>query len=984
MIRPRTGLTAPSQTTLRYLRQLVFPPSGIENASSTQCLRAPAGNGQRHFSSKNNKVRPAKPSVVPNSDESSLKDAPPSSTSPDTPRRNKAATTSTSDPAAPRRKKPKGPGRPTVDEFLKETQDQILLVPPASDKGVDFTALPPNHPEGQGKGDGTVGDSAEVLLDVEEPTTTTVTTPKGKPTASDSEKRRQISLKGRLPHKESERWFREFCSVLKKRDIAGCKEMFFEARKNNIGEFHVQSAGNKLMDVCNKLSKHAEAPAIFSHLAIYHEFLATASFNMVLEALLIRKNYNLFVRTFQHYTKIPNSSLKPDHKTYELFIKCLAAVGDVTKLKTVMHALEEQRKPITLSSFAVYLAGVRDRHGSLEELEREFIWIQSRKRAKQPALYNIMIEEALAYGKHSDAKRFVDQMKANGVEPDERTWAAFVKTQARMADWEAVASALKNLGEKGIKFSHRTLNALLDIYTNAADDLTAVEKFFDALCQEEGFPSLGSYNIMIRANLSALNEAGSLKWAAYLRQAGHEPTAVTFNTFFQDMRLKHVPKALMYRVYNTVYNRDKNKVDEVTRNILYRHTFPQEKTIAAPPLSLADVTSVEMIDIQQTAKKMEVATRHQDSRLAISTFREASVYIPITRETIKPLCDAYISIPDTQIDLPEAMPKSHIRREQIRDGVLGLMVLNAKQEAEKTPVVHPIILRIIHGAYKFMEANSIPISHTITNTVAATLINYHDAVGALHIMNEVSKTRWGRQTGWYPDSLTVLLRAYLVMQDIRGIRWVVDRLMETQKEPDQRFMEYLRRGMKGPGSGNFKEDLEQVIQQTKDYKLKLWLTIHRKAENVVQTMDADLGGTKPVDYPGYFGDPDRTTVSQEAIEKWKQRKRDVRISRRMSMERKLGYGQLKEKIGAVEEVLLDKDRPIPNGGWEAEAEEERKVRQAEKDRKRWEEARREPQWLEEAGTHNRGRRIGPADARKPRGMIRRPSRPGGSGSSAPN
>ncbi|KAI5817747.1 hypothetical protein BZA77DRAFT_31892 [Pyronema omphalodes] len=972
MIRPRTGLTAPSQTTLRYLRQLVFPPSGIENASSTQCLRAPAGNGQRHFSSKNNKVRPAKPSVVPNSDESSLKDAPPSSTSPDTLCRNEAASTSTSDPAAPRRKKPKGPSRPTVDEFLKETQDQILLVPPASKKGVDFAALPPDDSEGQVQGDGNLEDSADLLQDVEETIATTATTPKGKSSiASDSEKRRQISLQSRLPQKESERWYREFCSVLKKKDIAGCKEMFFEARKNNIGEVHVQRAGNKLIDVCNKLSKHAEAPAIFSHLAIYHEFLATTSFNMVLEALLIRKNYNLFVRTFQHYTKIPNSGIKPDHKTYELFIKCLAAVGDVTKLKTVMHALEQQRKPITLSSFAVYLAGVRDRHGSLEELEQEFIWIQSRKKATQPALYNIMIEEALAYGKHSDAKRFVDQMKANGVEPDQRTWAAFVKTHARMADWEAVAAALKNLGEKGIKFSHRTLNSLLGIYADAADDLAAVEKFFDALCHEEGFPSLGSYNIMIRANLSALNEAGSLKWAAYLRQAGHEPTAVTFNTFFQDMRLKHVPKALMYRVYNTVYNRDKNKVDEVTRNILYRHTFPQEKTIAAPPLSLADVTSIEMNDIQQIANKMELAVRHKDNRLAISTFREASAYIPITRETIKLLCDAYISIPDTQIDLPQAMPKSHVRCEQIRDGVLGLMILNAKEEAEKTPVVHPIILRIIHGAYKFMEANSLPISHTIINTVAATLINHHDAVGALHIMNEVSKTRWGRQTGWFPDSLTVLLRAYLIIQDIRGVRWVVERLMETQKEPDQRFMEYLSRGTKGPGSSDFKNEMKQLIKQAKEYKLKLWLTMHRKAENVVQTMDADLSGSRPVDYPGYFGDPDRTTISEEAMEKWRQRKRNIRISRRMSMERKLG----EVKIGAVEEVLLKKDQFIPDGGKEG---------QAETERERLQEERREPEWLAEAATHNRGRRIGPPDDRRPKGKVRRLSRSGGSGSSAPS
>ena len=128
------------------------------------------------------------------------------------------------------------------------------------------------------------------------------------------------------------------------------------------------------------------------------------------------------------------------------------------------------------------------------------------------------------------------------------------------------------------------------------------------------------------------------------------------------------------------------------------------------------------------------------------------------------------------------------------------------------------------------------------------LINHQDPVSALHIMNAGSGTRWGRRTGWDIAGLTALARAYLIMNDLPGITWVVDRLLETKEVPDDLFFEYLKRGTQsspsyshqrepGQPSPEFRQAVRELIAVCKEHKKRLWKDLHRRANNVVGVVD---------------------------------------------------------------------------------------------------------------------------------------------------
>jgi hypothetical protein len=363
--------------------------------------------------------------------------------------------------------------------------------------------------------------------------------------------------------------------------------------------------------------------------------------------------------------------------------------------------------------------------------------------------------------------------------------------------------------------------------------------FFDTLSDEapDRFPSPASFNIMIRAHLTALDEPGVMHWVGRMRQAGFEPTATTFNTFLHDLRCSNVPSNLMLRVYYTVFHMDRNKVDEISREILQRSFYPPKKKIEPPPLQGFE-TPEAAFKSETVVKTMQTALQHGRIRDALNAFREVSSHVPIFKDIIAVLCRAYIQLPNEELDAPAVLPMlQRDRALQIKDNFVGYMIGLVKIETEKNPVVYPTILQIIYGVYKFLEAHDMTISHNIAHQVAVALITRSDAVGALHIMNEVSKTRWGRRTGWDLAGLTVLLRAYLILDDIRGVRWVVNRLVAGKEVADHKFMAHLRTVKKSTAPEQYKEEIEELIGKCIEHRKTAAITVRKKATKVTDIMD---------------------------------------------------------------------------------------------------------------------------------------------------
>ncbi|KAA8909771.1 hypothetical protein FN846DRAFT_941394 [Sphaerosporella brunnea] len=773
MIRPRTGFAAPSQSTLNYLRQLVFPHhgGGGDFGISNRCLRAPSRQQRTQYSQRC--IHSANATGLQgNSDNTDVRSL----------------------PRPPSQDCGSTPATPTVSS--------------GSDPD---SATAPAQPQTAPSDDG-----EDPEMEAYRPYWDIPINPI------------------RLTSKESQPRWMEFKSLLEEGELKLAKDWLMSARMEKVHEFVIQKAGIMLMTAYNRLEKHAEAPSIFHYLAMCPDYVDCHAFNLCLEAYLIRKDYFKFIKTFKHH--ISMKLVEPDHKTYELFVKCLVKTGNIDEARTIMKMLESERKPITLSTFAAFLAGVRDKTASFTELQKDFAWIKTRKQIVAPALYNIMIEEALVYGKPSVAKGYVDEMIESGVKPDERTFAAFLRVQSAAGDWGGVRKAMAQVAEKGMKFSAMTLNSFLDKYADI-QGLNGLEEFFDILsiAAPDRFPTPASFNIMIRAHLTALDERGVMRWVARMRQAGFEPTATTFNTFLHDLRCSDVPSSMMYQVYYTVFNRDRNKVDEFSREILRRSVSPIKKTIEPPPLEPFNAPEGQKGD--SVVQIMQAALQHGRVGDALNAFRDASAHIPIYKDVIAVLSRAYMQLPNDELDIPAVVSKDRDRAVIIKDSVVGYMIELVKTETEKTPVVYSVILQIMYGVYKFLEANDMTISHNIAHQVATALINRADAVGALHIMNEVAKTRWGRREDWDIAGLTVLLQSYLILNDIRGVRWVVNKLAAGREVADSRFVEYLKRVSKSSSPEQYKQEIRELLKTCMKHREKARKATNKRAAKVADIMD---------------------------------------------------------------------------------------------------------------------------------------------------
>ena len=548
MIRPRTGFSAPSLSTIRYLRQLAFPGRYGPDHGAVNCLR----RRQKHtFGALVNREYPA---------------------------------------ASP------------------QASEERIIVPGGAMLVVDGerSNLVDNPNRGHLRGQFKVAAKRRMRT----------------PTPA------HVEIQPRLSETESMNWYHNFDVLLRASDYPAALAKLMKSRDNRINENLIQKAAVRLMAIYNRLLMHTENPKIFHFLALFPDCVQTRALNLCLESLIIRKDYTKFIKTFKHYTTLARIC-EPDHKTYELFIRCMSTVSTVDESRKVMMMLEEQRMPVSPSGFAAYLGGISEKNTSFTLLEREFNWISQRIKITTPAFFNIMIKESLQHGYHVAARRFVEMMLAKDIQPNGLTYGNFLEGQADIGDWAAVIEGIEKVSEKSVKLKSITLNKLLSKYADI-QGLDGLDVFFQRLSKEESFPDSASFNIMIRAHLTAVDEPGVMRWVGKMRGSGFEPTATTFNTFFHDLRCSNVPRFTMIRVFSTVFKMDRNKIDAISSDILKKALQPRGFKEETEDEELVVWSTEELNRNRNLVENIDRCIRNGKIRDACNHFREAENWAALT------------------------------------------------------------------------------------------------------------------------------------------------------------------------------------------------------------------------------------------------------------------------------------------------------------------------------------------------------------------
>ncbi|KAF3907802.1 hypothetical protein ABW21_db0206435 [Orbilia brochopaga] len=108
---------------------------------------------------------------------------------------------------------------------------------------------------------------------------------------------------------------------------------------------------------------------------------------------------------------------------------------------------------------------------------------------------------------------------------------------------------------------------------------------------------------------------------------------------------------------------------------------------------------------------------------------------------------------------------------------------------------------ILFEIYSFYEKHGVRNPHHPLMVTASILHSRRQHHAVIELMRAVAASQWGHKPPLGIIALTILLKAYVALQDATGVRWVAEHVVERELEPDDVFLKVL--------SGRTKVPIEQ-------------------------------------------------------------------------------------------------------------------------------------------------------------------------------
>lgn len=587
-------------------------------------------------------------------------------------------------------------------------------------------------------------------------------------------------------------WHLQSSRAIHEKRLKDAADKWLDAKNRGADKQDVKRLGKALMLAFNRDQRTRETPYFFSLLvASGSSSIDTRCLNLCLEAYLKNNRPKKLIRVFKQYSRF----IKPDHMTIYIILRNFIALKQLDEAEALLRALLDKRGPVTPSSFAILLYGVRETTGNFEEMKRIFEWMKTTGIRVHASIYNIMIKAALDNARYDLAKVFAEEMVARRLKYNTDTFVLFLSTQSKAGDWLGVRRTMERMNEHDLKISSHGFNILLKSYA-ITTGIPSTEQFFDSMVSHGTIPNKSSYNIMVHASVRAKDEPSTERWIQRMKSAGFSPDATTFNILFQGLRKPKVQPSLLRRVYNAASSINNNLVNLRTKAMLlesmYKSSFIYtRRSRRSVPQDLATDQFLPQI------RAMDIATFANRAYDAVCIFSNVmSTGVKPSRPLVTSFVRAALRLPESQHDEPARLFSIAQNRGVPISGII-MSVITSDTSSASTPRNSPTrlndLLSSLHHTYAFMDANFLPLSHYILVQSAWQLIEDDNPHGAIFLMHQMTNNRWGANVRWNIVGLTVLLKAYIVIGDVNGIGWIVDQVEAEEEVPDKLFMMYLRR-----------------------------------------------------------------------------------------------------------------------------------------------------------------------------------------------
>lgn len=623
--------------------------------------------------------------------------------------------------------------------------------------------------------------------------------------------------------------YRNFASLVSRQQFVSARKALYQYLEEGVPDSILRAMSNLLMKELIIYERATIVPAVFDFLVQQAESFDIRSVNLCLRAFLHTKRFGSALALWEHY----GCHVEANATTYDLLICSYVGTKDLAKAEEVIRTLLAEHGPITSTAFAYLLAGIRMQKGSFQEMERVFWWMVSTGIRLHASIYHIMIEDALLSGKPDTAKLYVENMSDMGIKVTADTFGLFMQVQARAGDWDAVRKTMTQLRTKNLRIPTKSFNTILALYAKSRGSEN-IERLFNLFLNDGAKPTVVSFNILINAYIQEGNEKKALYWTEAMTRRGFRPNASTFNTHFSDLR-RHAEPTLLRRVYTASHRINPFLTDEITRSMLVSKMklSPYQRS----PIYIQSPKERAQQRDQRIIEKMESAISQDNLDRAMAYFRESLFREALPSDSlIKLAVKVYFRFRGpNRVEARNILRMARDQGARVNEAMLSFMESSVIAQVAHCRGSYTQLLQRINAVYEYQEENNMEISHKLLSKVASRLIMFGDAVGAVYVMRELSKTPWATKKPFQCAELTVLVRAYGIIRDVEGIKWAVSQLTQGPKPPDQFFMRYLRLARRTFPLGD-QHAFSMLLDQCIAHKMNVTQRLNSKAGRLVTVL----------------------------------------------------------------------------------------------------------------------------------------------------
>jgi pentatricopeptide repeat protein len=414
------------------------------------------------------------------------------------------------------------------------------------------------------------------------------------------------------------------------------------------------------------------------------------------------------------------------------------------------------------------------------------------------AMYSAIIQFCVEAGSESEARQYLERLVqiSGGDNIDVRTYGHLALAKAMKNDWAGVEADfcfMKKFAEGSTREHSSVFVPILKLFI-ASHDVGQVEDFIQLYLEGLGVvPNQYIFNIMVDAYCKAGELSKIPKWIAYVRQRGLHIDAVTFNTILSHCRRQWaVHPDNLFQLYQQTKEKVGTIFDSTTIKILRRAA-----TSSATPCRAASLLrQVKPPTGTPRCEKLEVEMRRElvqgnltkvlkSYKFAMRTGKRVSrqVFSLALRASIRSAVNGNLNATISLIT--DARSRGF-------DILPSMATLLLHQVTTSDCNGDDLVSLIKHTLAEF-DKRGLVVTLSIASKVITELIDRGKPHESLMLWNTLASHDHIARQPVDLVLLTVLLKAYIMLSDVAGIRWVITILVENNIIPDTHFKHVVKK-----------------------------------------------------------------------------------------------------------------------------------------------------------------------------------------------